>query len=91
MKLFFTIYILLMFASSTLIAQTIWTKDLLNNPVLGPGQSGSWDDQGAGMCTVLLEDTIYHMWYTGYNGSTTLPVLRTVIELNHDIRVRPPY
>jgi len=45
-----------------------WTK-YENNPVLGPGASGKWDQMWVGWPEVLLIDGIYHMWYTGRDGS----------------------
>ena len=42
-----------------------WTKDTLNNPVLEPGLSGSWDEMGINNASVLIKDNIYHMCYTG--------------------------
>ena len=42
-----------------------WTKDTLNNPVLEPGLSGSWDEMGINNASVLIKDNIYHVWYSG--------------------------
>ena len=41
-----------------------WTKNP-NNPVLDVGPDGAWDDQNAYAATVLLIDSIFHMWYNG--------------------------
>ena len=46
-----------------------WTKDTLHNPVLSPGQQGSWDGGAVNAPSVIYMDSIYHMWYTGYNSS----------------------
>lgn len=63
--LFLTIFLAaLIFEFST--AQTIWTKDTLNNPVLDTGTPGSWDDISIGYSYVIDIDTDYHMWYSGY-------------------------
>jgi predicted GH43/DUF377 family glycosyl hydrolase len=43
---------------------TVWTKHP-DNPVLTPGPTGAWDDGGVDPHTVLLEDGVYRMWYTG--------------------------
>ena len=54
----------LLFLAATVtdsIAQTIWTKDALNNPILTPGSSGSWDDNNISPFCVLFEDSTYHM------------------------------
>jgi len=41
-----------------------WTKST-NNPVLHRGATGSWDNGVAGFPTILLEDSLLRMWYTG--------------------------
>jgi hypothetical protein len=46
-----------------------WTKDTLNNPVLPVGTSGSWDDTWAYQPSVLIDGSMYHMWYSGSNGT----------------------
>lgn len=45
-----------------------WTR-YSTDPVLQVGEPGSWDDVWAYVNTVLYEDEIYKMWYTGFNGS----------------------
>jgi predicted GH43/DUF377 family glycosyl hydrolase len=44
-----------------------WTKDS-NNPVLDVGMIGSWDDHFIHGCSVILIDSLFHMWYTGHTG-----------------------
>jgi hypothetical protein len=72
MKTYFTKFIFnLLFLASTFItsfAQTNWTK-YPGNPVLDPGPSGAWDDNTLLPFSVLLNDTIYQMWYGAYDGS----------------------
>ena len=46
----------------------VWNKHA-SNPVLDLGDSGSWDAVGVSSPTVLLENSTYHMWYTGYDGT----------------------
>jgi predicted GH43/DUF377 family glycosyl hydrolase len=46
-----------------------WTKKP-TTPVLNRGPGGSWDQERARMPSVLFDGAIYHMWYTGYDGST---------------------
>jgi len=41
-----------------------WERDLVNNPVLKPGDPGEWDDSYVFYPQVLIKDEIYHMWYT---------------------------
>jgi predicted GH43/DUF377 family glycosyl hydrolase len=45
-----------------------WAKDTLN-PVLPVGSPGSWDDTWASLPFVLFDGSIYHMWYSGSNGT----------------------
>ena len=47
-----------------------WTKNL-GNPVLKPGLSGSWDDEFVDSPDVLFIDGVYHMWYSGSDGTKT--------------------
>jgi len=47
--------------------QKDWVK-LEGNPVLEPGQTGSWDDESTDLGCVLFDGTIYHMWYAGFDG-----------------------
>jgi predicted GH43/DUF377 family glycosyl hydrolase len=47
-----------------------WTKHE-SNPVLGSGPGGSWDEQWVCWQKVLFVDGMYHMWYTGGNGTLT--------------------
>ncbi len=44
-----------------------WTKDTLNNPVLGAGASGAWDAHGVGQCAVVYDSVSqrYQMFYDG--------------------------
>lgn len=56
--------------STTAFGQTIWTK-YENNPVLEPGTSGEWDDVLAFHHRVLFDGTTFHMWYSGFDGTTT--------------------
>jgi predicted GH43/DUF377 family glycosyl hydrolase len=43
-----------------------WTK-YENNPVLELGEEGSWDAQSHPAASVIYLDSLYHMWYAGYN------------------------
>jgi predicted GH43/DUF377 family glycosyl hydrolase len=45
-----------------------WTK-YEGNPILNNGPAESWDDEGVAVSTVLFEDSIYKMWYVGYDGA----------------------
>ncbi len=41
-----------------------WTK-YNENPVFDLGKSGEWDEDGVIICSVLLDGSIYKMWYVG--------------------------
>jgi len=45
-----------------------WTK-YTGNPVLDIGLPGSWDESGVTRATVVYNESVYHMWYTGNNTS----------------------
>lgn len=42
-----------------------WTKDEVNNPVLGPGDPGSWDGVMIAIPNVMLINSVLTMWYGG--------------------------
>lgn len=44
-----------------------WTKDS-SSPVLKPGDEGAWDSAYLGQVSVLKEDGLYKMWYSGSDG-----------------------
>ncbi len=41
-----------------------WTKHA-NNPVLQPSPAGSWDEQGVFPSAVIIDGSIFKMWYSG--------------------------
>lgn len=45
-----------------------WTK-YAGNPVLTPGEPGSWESLQLGSGVVIKDGSVYKMWYSGYNGS----------------------
>jgi len=45
-----------------------WSKDTLN-PVLEVGSNGEWDDALIFAPSVVFDGSIYHMWYSGWDGS----------------------
>lgn len=47
-----------------------WTK-YEGNPVLDLGASGEWDEHNVIAASVLFENGIYKMWYSGEDGSNT--------------------
>ncbi len=47
----------------------VWNKHA-GNPVLEVGTNGAWDDAGVSSPSVLHDGTQYHMWYSGYDGTT---------------------
>ncbi len=46
-----------------------WVRDTLNNPVLSPGSNGSWDDVLIDSHCIIFTDSLFHMWYMGWNGT----------------------
>ncbi len=60
---------ILALAPAGIVAQTVWTK-YEGNPVLEVGPTGSWDDNYLIEPYVLFDDTTYHMWYGGEDGSS---------------------
>ena len=44
-----------------------WSR-AAENPVLSPGEPGTWDSFRVYAPTVLIEDGIYKMWYTGWDS-----------------------
>jgi predicted GH43/DUF377 family glycosyl hydrolase len=59
---------LLMFCTTTTHSQTSWTK-YAGNPIMQPGQPGSWDDAEIYPGPVLFRDSVYHLWYIGQDGT----------------------
>lgn len=49
--------------------QYVWTK-YAGNPVMQPGQVGSWDHRQIFPGPVLFRDSVYHLWYTGWDGTS---------------------
>jgi len=43
-----------------------WIKST-GNPVLEPGESGTWDDNAVSVHSVNFNGTYYEMWYDGFN------------------------
>lgn len=52
----------------------VWIKDTLHNPILEPGPPGSWDEMAVNNASVLIHNSIYHLWYSG-------------VDANHDNRI----
>jgi len=52
-----------------------WSKDTLN-PVLQVGSNGEWDDVLIFAPSVVFDGSIYHMWYSGWDGSISPGMVR---------------
>lgn len=65
MKKIYLLSILSIFTLN-LYCQTLWTK-YPDNPVMSPGSAEEWDQNFVGLGSVIYQDTIYHMWYSGGN------------------------
>ena len=63
MKRFFT-FLIGCLLSYTIIGQVHWTKHP-DNPIMIPGDDGEWIYNTIGPNTVMLIDSIYHMYYDG--------------------------
>jgi len=53
---------------ATSVDGIVWQRDTQNNPVLSPGNPGSWDDTWLGYPRVLYKDNIYYMYYVGVDA-----------------------
>ena len=53
---------------------TNWTKHP-GNPVFTTGPDGSWDDVQVKIGSIIAKDSIYHLWYSGNDGTTVGPNL----------------
>ena len=58
--------ILICLFSTFIHSQTEWAKYI--DPVLHPGNPGSWDESISVVNTILFHQNIYKMWYEGDNG-----------------------
>ena len=56
------------FGNCDAFAQCVWTK-YAGNPVMQSGQGLSWDHRDIYPCPVLFRDSVYHLWYTGWDGT----------------------
>jgi len=63
-----SIAVLSLLYAFTANAQTKWFK-YEGNPVLDIGPPGSWDGALVTPSRVILEDSVYKMWYTGFFGA----------------------
>jgi len=48
----------------------VWAPSPSDDFVLDFGDSGQWDDRGVQHPHVILDDTTYHMWYSGFRSDT---------------------
>jgi predicted GH43/DUF377 family glycosyl hydrolase len=67
---------LLILCTKPAISQTNWTK-YAGNPVMLRGQPGSWDDGEIYPGPVLFRDSVYHLWYIGWDGTDAWRYYRT--------------
>ena len=59
---------IIFFSFNFTLAQVEWTR-YGNNPVLDVGPPGAWDDAMLVRGSVYFDETTYHMWYGGYDGT----------------------
>ncbi len=62
------LFAMLVSSTTMVFPQTEWDRHP-DNPVLDLGPAGSWDDERVAASGVILDDTKYHMWYSGYDGT----------------------
>jgi hypothetical protein len=55
-------------SAGAVLGQTEWEHHP-DNPVIGPGPAGSWDDAGRSGRAVLSDGTMYHLWFIGVSQS----------------------
>jgi predicted GH43/DUF377 family glycosyl hydrolase len=53
-------------SAGPLMGQTAW-QQYPGNPVIGPGDPGTWDESGVAVLAVVFYDGAHHMWYTSYS------------------------
>jgi hypothetical protein len=58
----------LVFCDYDAFGQLNWTK-YAGNPVMLSGQGNSWDSRDIYPGSVLFRDSVYHLWYTGWDGT----------------------
>jgi len=51
------------------MGQTEWVQ-WPGNPIIGPGDPGSWDQGGRWVSNVVFDGSIYHMWFAGIGLDT---------------------
>jgi predicted GH43/DUF377 family glycosyl hydrolase len=68
--------IVLALGLSEAFGQYVWTK-YTGNPVMQPGQPGSWDVREIYPCPMLFRDSVYHLWYTGWDGTADFRYTRS--------------
>ena len=59
-----TLFIILIGTAGIAIAQTEWT-DHPDNPVIGLGEPGEWDDGGRIPLAVHFDSSSFHLWFLG--------------------------
>jgi len=45
-----------------------------NNPILSPGDSGSWDELSVSVPQILYHDKVFYLFYMGYSASVRMAV-----------------
>jgi predicted GH43/DUF377 family glycosyl hydrolase len=67
---------LVVFSNYDAFGQLIWTK-YAGNPVMQSGQGLSWDRRDIYPCPLLFRDSVYHLWYTGWDGTDNSRYIRS--------------
>ena len=67
-RLFAVMLSIVLCAAGAAMAQTEWVQ-YPDNPIVGPGDPGAWDEGGHFVHSVVFDGTMYHMWFTGVDES----------------------
>ena len=68
-KFFMSVFLIVLFGVFNNFAQQQWTK-YAENPVLASGSNGEWDSDGCAGYSVVIEGSMYKMWYGAWDGVT---------------------
>ncbi|MBI3379911.1 alpha/beta fold hydrolase, partial [Candidatus Gottesmanbacteria bacterium] len=62
------ISLVILFCAFPLFASANWVK-ISNNPIVSIGSNNTWDQSKVGSASVIVDGSIFKMWYEGNDGS----------------------
>ncbi len=65
-------FVAVVFGAGMVMGQTEWVDDP-NNPIIGPGDPGTWDVGGPWARAAVFDGTTYHLWFTGSDAGMESP------------------